>query len=51
MENVFKIMFLLDGKMLILTENSEKSKKILGNSRVIRVLNRLPYNLNTGFHY
>ena len=50
MENLLKNTFLLDKKPAYIgAEISEKSEKIVANSS-IRVLNRLLYNLNNGFH-
>ena len=47
MENSFKKTFLPEGKLLPLTGMSEKLKKMVAKGRV---LNRLLYNLNNGFH-
>ena len=51
MENSFKNTFLLDEKLLPLTEISKKSKKMVPNRKDKAFLNRLLYNLKNDFHW
>ena len=50
MDNSFKNTFLLEGKTASIDRNIKKNQRKWLPISVIRVVNRLLYNLNNGFH-